>query len=70
MWLVDAPPPTCEPIAKLGFDVLDELPSVEDFAAAVRKRCAKAAALRIKALLLEQVGEDGLGGKPRVLPHH
>lgn len=39
----------------MGFDVLDELPSADAFTAAVRQRVARATALKIKALLLDQV---------------
>ncbi|GIL43476.1 hypothetical protein Vafri_938 [Volvox africanus] len=54
-------PPSQEPLSKLGFDVLDELPPVEQFAAAVRKRVARAPGLKIKALLLDQEFCSGIG---------
>ncbi|KAI8343859.1 DNA glycosylase/AP lyase [Chlamydoabsidia padenii] len=54
--LVSGDPLTCEPISKLGFDPLHNLPSLEDFTAMVRKR-----AVPIKALLLDQGFSAGVG---------
>ncbi|KAG2499114.1 hypothetical protein HYH03_002698 [Edaphochlamys debaryana] len=58
---LQADPPSEDPICRLGFDVLDELPAPPQFAAAVRKRVARAPALKIKALLLEQEFCSGIG---------
>jgi hypothetical protein len=52
--LVEGDPASSEAITKLGFDPLLELPSLQQFAAALAAR-AKGAA-RLKPLLLDQVG--------------
>ncbi len=53
----------CEPLCRLGWDVLLQLPpTAAEFAQVVRGRVARAPALRIKALLLDQVGWRVVGG--------
>ncbi|CAO3585189.1 unnamed protein product [Absidia cylindrospora] len=54
--LVSGDPLASEPISKLGFDPLHNLPSVDDFSAMVGKR-----AVPIKALLLDQAFSAGVG---------
>jgi hypothetical protein len=51
--LVDCDPESSEAISKLGFDPLLELPSLEQFAAALAAKSKGAA--RLKPLLLDQV---------------
>ncbi|KXZ42162.1 hypothetical protein GPECTOR_192g308 [Gonium pectorale] len=52
-------PPAREPLSRLGPDALDAMPGPDEFAAAVRRRVARAAGLKIKALLLEQARTGG-----------
>ncbi|KAF6254681.1 Formamidopyrimidine-DNA glycosylase H2TH domain-containing protein [Scenedesmus sp. NREL 46B-D3] len=57
--LVDGDPASCEAMTKLGFDPLLDLPSLEQFAAALAAK-AKGAA-RLKPLLLDQSFCAGVG---------
>jgi formamidopyrimidine-DNA glycosylase len=47
--LIAGDPLLCEPISKLGFDPLQNLPDLDDFTTRIGKR-----AVPIKALLLDQ----------------
>lgn len=59
-WVQDAPL-RCEPLSRLGPDVYTAPLPLDEWVAALQKRSARAAALKIKALLLEQVrGRTGL----------
>jgi formamidopyrimidine-DNA glycosylase len=49
--LVQGDPAKCDAFAKLGFDPLTEMPSLEDFEARLMKRKRSA----LKAVLLDQV---------------
>lgn len=51
--LVPGPVELSEPIAKLGFDPLTQMPPLEQFAAALRKR----GRAKLKAVLLDQVSQ-------------
>ncbi|KAG2440513.1 hypothetical protein HYH02_010391 [Chlamydomonas schloesseri] len=61
--LLHGPDPlACEPLCRLGWDVLLQLPpTAAEFAQVVRSRVARAPALRIKALLLDQEFCSGIG---------
>ncbi|SAM08883.1 hypothetical protein [Absidia glauca] len=54
--LIAGDPLLCEPISKLGFDPLHNLPDLDDFTTRVGKR-----AVPIKALLLDQAFSAGVG---------
>ena len=60
-------PTHCEPLSKLGFDCLTDLPSLATFTALLEKYRARASSLKIKALLLDQVGVQGLRIKALLL---
>ncbi|GFR41349.1 hypothetical protein Agub_g1962, partial [Astrephomene gubernaculifera] len=54
-------PASREPLSRLGFDVLSEMPPLEEFCTAVRQRGARGAGAKIKALLLDQEFCSGIG---------
>lgn len=47
-------PPKCDPLNRMGFDVLTELPPLEEFSVKLKKRSGNGG-MKIKALLLDQV---------------
>ncbi|KAG2446167.1 hypothetical protein HXX76_000762 [Chlamydomonas incerta] len=60
--LQGADPLACEPLCRLGWDVLLQLPpTAAEFGQVLRGRVARAPALRIKALLLDQEFCSGIG---------
>jgi formamidopyrimidine-DNA glycosylase len=54
---VEGPPTGCEPISKLGFDPLTDMPDLPAFEALLARR----GRAKLKAVLLDQVGAEAAG---------